>query len=65
MRSDQRWHSDYGTFTGPGDCSNGLIMWLPVLETSHPHSNGMMVATRWALRIYSTSTLKFNLKTNF
>ena len=46
ISGEQRWHSDYGTFTGPGDCSNGLIMWLPVLEVSHPDSNGMMVATR-------------------
>ena len=39
-----RWHADYGTFTGPGRCDNGLIMWMPVLETSRPDTNGMMVA---------------------
>ena len=40
-----RWHADYGTFPGPGQCDNGLIMWMPVLETSYPDTNGMMVAT--------------------
>ena len=41
-----RWHSDYGTFPGPGQCDNGLIMWMPVLETSYPDTNGMMVASK-------------------
>ena len=44
--SPARWHSDYGTFTGPGQCDNGLIMWIPVLETSRPETNGMKVARR-------------------
>ena len=29
---------------GPGQCDNGLIMWLPVLGTVTPDTNGLMVA---------------------
>ena len=40
----KRWHSDYGTFTGRGQCDNGLIMWMPVEEPSYPQANGMIVS---------------------
>lgn len=40
----RRWHSDYGTFTGDGECDNGLIMWMPLEETSHTRANGMLVS---------------------
>lgn len=26
-----RWHSDYGTFTGPGECDNGLFIMIMLL----------------------------------
>ena len=40
----QRWHSDYALFTGVGSCDNGLVMWMPMKETSYPEANGMIFA---------------------
>merc|ERR1712013_780388 len=32
----RRWHSDYALFTGVGSCDNGLVMWMPMKDTSYP-----------------------------
>ena len=31
-----RWHSDYGTFTGPGECDNGLIIMIRLIGPDCP-----------------------------
>ena len=40
----RRWHSDYALFTGVGSCDNGLVMWMPMKDTSYPDGNGMIFA---------------------
>ena len=40
----KRWHSDYALFTGVNRCDNGLIMWMPMRQTSYQAANGMIFA---------------------
>ena len=40
----RRWHADFPVFTGTHQCDNGLVMWMPLEETSYPDANGMVVA---------------------
>ena len=40
----RRWHADFPVFTGTDRCDNGLVMWMPLEETSYPDANGMVVA---------------------
>ena len=44
MTIPKRWHADFPVFTGTDSCSNGLVMWLPLEETSFPDANGMILA---------------------
>ena len=41
-----RWHADHGVFTGGDSCDNGLVMWMPIKETSVYEANGMMFASK-------------------
>jgi len=41
-----RWHADHGVFTGGDRCDNGLIMWMPIKETSLYEANGMVFSEK-------------------
>ena len=37
-----RWHADYDVFSGGENCDNGLVMWMPIKDTSIYEANGMV-----------------------
>jgi len=41
-----RWHADHGVFTGGDSCDNGLVMWMPLKDTSVYEANGMVFAEK-------------------